>query len=1838
MTNPTFSVETPHNIWSTGDGWIEGTTVTLTIDDPSNGVGTDYTDTTSMETWGPEPHETGFNFNTDPFVIEPTHIVTATDGTNIKELTVVSVTVDTIDEINATLAGMAPANAFVEVNAGDDVSNAHRSVQADGSGVWAADFSVPGPQDHENETMSFGPGVGGAAETYDDDGDGNHRSWRILSPRFKAGVDNDDLSGWEWLPNATVDISIDGGTPYSYQTDEWGNFGGGVALDLNVGQYLVATDGISTKDFVIRNLYVTSVDVDNDLVHGTSTPGDVVQVETHGEDGQWREVTADGVTGDWTADFSVVWEDQAVFDIVSGSSGNARYYEPDGDETQRSWHVSDPRITASVNHEEVWTYDFPDEPDGQMLYYRLDDPATAEIDFEGTMPLLVQDGSTQSGDHSFGRFDVQAGHTFTVRNRPFDVPLDGGMERVLAISHVTVDSVDPDLDVITGTADPAEGPRVCVWSNDAELCDDNPGFTWNPDNTWAADFGSIGSDVAPGHWNSASQFETDGDETHYWWNLPPWIVVELAEEDDGGVPLWPDAVRVEQWTGPIVYLEIDGNPIAQWTYEESWDYTFELPGFDIEPGHIVRVHDSADDKTVLVEPLTIDQVNFSGDVPPNTVEGTTSPYRDVRVEASASVGGWWAERWVNSDSSGNFTADFGVPGNGWREQWTAELGGAEGLGRNMRLELYDSDNDRVTTRQCEGLERIEIARSDGRVDAFDFPEGSTVTLEIDDPATGQGVDYTDTAIAVRNPENPCETIATFDLGGYEIPDEATVSAGDGETTVTTIVIAFTIDNVNPDADTVSGQAAIGADVYVEADGNWRYVVAEDDPSDGVDVGYWVADFSVQGSEPGEEQIVDLGPGSSGRAIMLDDVGNTTELSWRISAAQFAVSPAEDNIDGWEWLPNDQVTITVNSVAVPGSPFDTDDWGNLDAWWDPAELDIVAGDVVVVSDGDSIKDHTVTDLVVIGVDEVSDVVSGIALPGSSVDVWVHEPEAGLTVTADGFGDWSADFSGMVDLVPGSNGNSGQCDTDNDCTNAGWRIPNAQLAAIPADDSVHGEEWLPNSPVTVTVNGVEVPGSPIGTDDGGNFDHGWDPGEMDLVAGDVVVVSDGDSTKEHTVTTLVVTSVDEAADVVSGLAEPGSAVGVWVHETEANLEVTACNNSGFPCNGDAIGTWHADFSGMIDLVPSSEGNSGQWDEDDDATWAFWRVRGLPELGVSATHDIIEGYDFAGDTVTFTFDSNEDPTDGALFEETTELDPDGSFFRPLEGDFDVQVGQFVTVTDGITTKTTRVAPVDVTVVDLVNDTITGIADAEAEVFVDGFGDLHHTVIADEFGVWFLDLAGEVNLEVPAIVVPDQRDDDNDRTFALWETPATVEGHVLLDGEPLADVEVWLAPDNYTCTDTDGYFVFDEASMLDAAIHGAFAATGPAVNGGAECVNAEFVDGDGIPLLVGFHGDFDLWDGYEYIEFNVERAAGLQTVIVEEYDGADWVPLDDVVIRAFDMNDPDFVAAYGNDPDHADYRDIFEGDPGQIDMTWTGAYLFSPPGSSELRYPTVTDVLILAETPYGMILGDQTSAADFVDGGDGVYVGPVVIFRIGPPVITAMVGPDEPIAVDTEATILATFMDPTVDDSHTSTIEWGDGTTTDADVFFDAGEGTATGAHTYAEAGVYAVTVTVTDSVGLLDSGEFQYVVVYDPDGGFVTGGGWIYSPAGAYAADPTLEGRANFGFVSKYKKGKTAPTGNTEFQFQAGDLNFHSGVYDWLVIAGARALFKGTGTINGTGEFGFMLTALDEALTPSADVDLFRIKIWDKATDEIVYDNQMDDVDGAAVTTEISGGSIVIHKAKK
>jgi PKD repeat protein len=261
---------------------------------------------------------------------------------------------------------------------------------------------------------------------------------------------------------------------------------------------------------------------------------------------------------------------------------------------------------------------------------------------------------------------------------------------------------------------------------------------------------------------------------------------------------------------------------------------------------------------------------------------------------------------------------------------------------------------------------------------------------------------------------------------------------------------------------------------------------------------------------------------------------------------------------------------------------------------------------------------------------------------------------------------------------------------------------------------------------------------------------------------------------------------------------------------------------------------------------------------------------------------------------------------------------------------------------------------------------------------------------------------------------------------------------------------------------------------------------------------------------------------------------------------------------------------------------------------------------------------------------------GGLSDAAGTTVTVTNADPVITSISATVDPVQVGTDITANGTFADPGVLDTHTAVWNWGDGSTPSPGAVVEAdGSGTAGGTHIYTSPGVYTLTLTVTDRDGGSGTAVFEFVVVYDPDGRFVTGDGWIDSPAGAYAADPSLAGKASFGFVSQYKKGTTVPTGQTEFQFKVADLRFHSTEYEWLVVAGASAKFKGSGIINGAGDFGFLLTAIDGQINGGGGVDKFRIKIVDKTSDVVVYDNKRGEADDSDATAALGGGSIIIHK---
>ncbi len=227
-------------------------------------------------------------------------------------------------------------------------------------------------------------------------------------------------------------------------------------------------------------------------------------------------------------------------------------------------------------------------------------------------------------------------------------------------------------------------------------------------------------------------------------------------------------------------------------------------------------------------------------------------------------------------------------------------------------------------------------------------------------------------------------------------------------------------------------------------------------------------------------------------------------------------------------------------------------------------------------------------------------------------------------------------------------------------------------------------------------------------------------------------------------------------------------------------------------------------------------------------------------------------------------------------------------------------------------------------------------------------------------------------------------------------------------------------------------------------------------------------------------------------------------------------------------------------------------------------------------------------------------------------------------------PVQVNTPITASANFTDPKSSHTHLASWNWGDGNTTTGTVTESNGSGSVSNSHTYTIAGVYTVTLTVTDNNGGQATSQYQYVAVYDPSAGFLTGSGKYTSQAGWDTQNPQATGEVKFGVEAKYTSGNT-PTGQDKIDFKAGNLLFSSTSFQWLVINGAKATLKGNGTVNGSGNYTFLIAAIDGSHTGGQS--LIRVKITD-SSNTVMYDTQQGASDTTDPTTAVTNGQIKVH----
>ena len=258
---------------------------------------------------------------------------------------------------------------------------------------------------------------------------------------------------------------------------------------------------------------------------------------------------------------------------------------------------------------------------------------------------------------------------------------------------------------------------------------------------------------------------------------------------------------------------------------------------------------------------------------------------------------------------------------------------------------------------------------------------------------------------------------------------------------------------------------------------------------------------------------------------------------------------------------------------------------------------------------------------------------------------------------------------------------------------------------------------------------------------------------------------------------------------------------------------------------------------------------------------------------------------------------------------------------------------------------------------------------------------------------------------------------------------------------------------------------------------------------------------------------------------------------------------------------------------------------------------------------------------------------------------YVVQPLEVTGPIGPtaiNDPVSISISATDLVDF-------EETVTIDWGDGSPAYVIDMSSESVSMLSAEHYYTTQDAFQISVVVDYEDQFTQISNLDFIVVSDTSAGFVSGGGWFNSPPGAYtpgdSSDEDVIDEVHFSFVSKYQKGQLVPGGSTNIRFAAGDLEFKSKSYDWMVISGARARYKGEGTVKGDPEpYKFQVTALDADISP-ADIstDGFRIKIWRAGAngeENVLYDNGRgaSDTTGNGGTTPIDGGSIKIQKSKK
>ena len=865
-----------------GSGWPIGSEIILSIDGVANGAGVDYTEKTTMQpsSWDPDTIVANFDLN-GKFTFYPGDVITMTDGIVPMTYTVQAVTLMNIDVQADTASGTGtPGHQLLICVSWIDFCAVRRYVTVDSSGDWIVDFSQPGPDGQE--IVDILPGYNVRVIDQDEYGNLTCEFWDVHFPDMEVNTNTPQRAGGSgWLIGSEITLSIDSasngvGIDYTEKTTMQPAQGALFQLDqkftLHPGDIITMTDGVTPINYIVQELELTNIDVQTGVVSGTGTPGDqlLICVSRTNFCAVRRYVTVDS-SGDWIADFSQPGpEGQETIILQPGDEVRPIDQDENGNRTVQLWTVpTPPYFTIRENYDQVEAYQWDME---NTLTVTIDDPATADNpDYTasqtvtGTAPW--DSSQTYLPLYLSGIYDIQTGDTVSVSN--------GTITKTTVVSNLAITNVHLDTDMVDGTVGPNQIISVWTcWQSDPCISRDE---TANQNGNWIANFAVPGeqdweqatADLRPGSWIDSSIGDEDGDSTMFGW----YVDIPNIEANTGN-----DSVVARGWpNGTPLTLTIDdpsnGPGVDQTMYAtlgpSSWDpndiaANFNLPDFDLQPGHILKVTDGTTEATYVPTKLTVTGINLDAD----TISGIALP--GVEVEVWVGVSGPHVLRYVTSDAvTGYWTADYGHFGQRDDEQQLVDLrSGIEGFVKEFDANRNATHTDwRVPDNQppvadaggpYSGYTSLSIIidastssdldgdvltyawdfDNDGQYDAsgittttsFNQTGEHTIVLQVTDSG---GLSNTDTATVTVLPwtlkgfYQPVDMNGIYNIvkGGSTVPLKFEIFAGSTELTDVAYIKSLTYTQTSCDANAITDEietTATGSTSLRYADGQFIY--------------------------------------------------------------------------------------------------------------------------------------------------------------------------------------------------------------------------------------------------------------------------------------------------------------------------------------------------------------------------------------------------------------------------------------------------------------------------------------------------------------------------------------------------------------------------------------------------------------------------------------------------------------------------------------------------------------------------------------------------------------------------------------------------------------------------------------------------------------------------------------------------------------------------------------------------------------------------------------------------------------------------------------------------------